>query len=188
MTAPSTTPTRSPRTGAIIVLVIGAILTITGPVFGILAGSFAMIPGALDIADSTTEISPAGTVALEAGESVYLLGPVANLDQLDHESCTVVGPDDEPATVAFAPASALNTLVDGTRYEAFAQLTASTAGAYDITCQTSSIPVVTAPPFTLGGLLGPLAWWSIAGIALSLIGIVMVIIGIVRLARSPKTN
>ncbi|WP_159498844.1 hypothetical protein [Microbacterium sp. 18062] len=188
MSAPSDAPTRRPRTGAIIVLVIGAILTVTGPIFGVLAGSFAMIPGALDLADNTIEVSPTGTITLGDGESVYLLGPVADLDQLDHESCTATGPNDEPATVVFAPASALNTLVSGTRYESFAQVTASTAGTYDITCQTGGIPVVTAPPFTLGGLIGPLAWWSIAGIAVSLIGIVMVIIGIVRLAPAPRTT
>ncbi|MGO2665470.1 hypothetical protein [Mycetocola reblochoni] len=188
MSAPSDAPTRRPRTGAIIVLVIGAILTITGPIFGVLAGSFAIIPGALDLAENTTEVSPTGTITLSDSESVYLLAPVADLAHLDHESCTATGPDEKPATVGFAPASSLNTLVSGTRYESFAQLTASTAGTYDITCQTDGIPVINAPPFTLGGLMGPLAWWSIAGIVISLIGIVMVIIGIVRLARTPRTN
>lgn len=187
MTTASAAPPRKTRSGAIIVLVIGAVLTITGPIFGVLAGSFAMIPTALDIAGDTAAVSPNGTVNLDPGESVYLLAPVAELDQLDHETCTATGPDGGPVTVAYAPATALNTLVGGIRYESFAQLSATTTGPHDITCPTDGIPVVAAPRFTLGGLFGPFAWWSIGGIAVSLIGVVMVIVGIVRLARTPKT-
>lgn len=187
MNEPSAPP-RRPRTGAVVTLVIGAILTITGPIFGVLAGSLAMIPVALETAEYTMEVSPTGTVVLGAGESVYLLAPVAELEHVDHEACVASGPDGDVATMAFAPAGALNTLVNGTRYESFAQITATVAGSQNITCQTDDIPVITAPPVTLGGLLEPLAWWSIGGVAVSVIGIVMVIIGVVRLARSPRAS
>lgn len=187
MTAPSAPP-RKRRTGAIITLIIGATLAIAGPIFGVLAGSFATIPSALETADHMAEVSPTGAITLNAGESVYLLAPVTELEHVDHEVCTASGPDGEAETVAFAPASALNTLVNGTRYESFAQITATSAGSLSITCQTDDFPVITAPPFTLEGLFGPLAWGSIGGVAVSLIGVALVIIGIVRLARSPRTG
>ncbi|GAB3618566.1 hypothetical protein GCM10027416_31230 [Okibacterium endophyticum] len=186
MTALPTAQPRRPRTGAIATLIIGAILTITGPIFGVLAGSFAMVPGALGIADDTAEVSPTGTVTLDAGESVYLLVPVASLENVSHESCTATGPEGAVTTVAFAPASALNTLVSGSRYESFALVTATERGPQSITCATENTPVVAAPPFMVEALLGPLAWWSIGGLAVSIVGVVMVIIGIVGIARKDK--
>lgn len=184
MTAPAAQHAR-PRTGATITLVIGGILTITGPVLGILAGSIAMIPGALDLAAETAPVAPTATVTLDHDESVYLLAPVAELENIDHEMCAATGPDDTDALVSYAPASALNTIVRGTRYESFARVTAASTGAQEITCPaTTGVPVVTAPPFSLGGLIGPLARWSIAGVVVSLAGVPMVIIGIIQLART----
>lgn len=177
-------PPRKPRTGAIITLIIGAILTVSGPILGVLAGSFAMIPGTLEVVGGSTQVSPTGIVALDADESVYLLAPVGDLERVDQDACTVSGPDGETTTVAFAPASALNTLVGWERYESFALVTATVTGAHDITCQTDDIPVITAPPFNLDEMFGPLAWWSLIGIVVSLIGVVTVIIGIVRLTRT----
>lgn len=184
MTSTPQTQSRPSRTGAIITLVIGAILTITGPIFGVLAGAFSMVPAAIEVGDNTAEISPSGIVALDAEASVFLLAPVAELEHLNHDICSVTGPNGEAAPVSFAPASALNTLVNGQRYESFAQVTAATTGPHDITCDTDSIPVVAVPPFT--GLFGTFAWWPIGGLAVSLIGVVLVIIGIVRVARKPS--
>lgn len=175
------------RTGAIITLVIGAILMISGPILGVLAGAFSMIPTAIEVGDNIAEISPTATVTLETQESVYLLAPVAELEHLDHGACAAHGPDGDAAGVTFAPASALNILVKGQRYESFAQVTATTTGHHTITCETDDIPVVAAPPFTVG-IFGTFAWWTIGGIIISVIGVALVIIGIVRLARNPRVR
>lgn len=182
-------PSGRTRTGAIITLVIGAILTIGGPVLGVLTGSLAMIPGALDLADHTAQVAPAATIALEEGNSVFLLAPVPDLEHIDYEMCTATGPDETSALVKYEPATALNTLVDGTRYESFARVTAVAAGPQTIACPDSSdIPVIAAPPFRLGEVFGPLAWGSIAGLVVSLAGVLMAIVGIVKLARKPSTR
>lgn len=184
MTLPQGVRQRPPRTGAIIALVIGAILTVTGPVAGALAGAFAMIPAALKFGDSAVQLSPDSLVTLEADASVFLLAPVADLEGLGPDSCAVAGPGGAAVTVAFAPASALSTLVRGERYESFARVTATTAGQHAIACDTAGVPVISAPPLT--SMIAALARWSIGGLAVSLAGVVLVIIGIVFLVRAPS--
>lgn len=180
------TAQRPSRAGAIVTLVIGAVLTIFGPILGILIGGFALVPQALGLADNTAHVAPTATVELDAGESVFLLAPVADLSAVDHSDCTAEAGEGRTATVAFEPASALNTLVDRARYESFARVTADEPGSYTLACDTS-IDVITAPPFEPGSFLGPLGWWSAGGLLVSLAGIVLVIVGIVRLTRTPKT-
>lgn len=187
---PQTAEPRS-RTGAIVALVIGAVLTVCGPVLGILIGSFALVPHALGYADNTAHLAPTATVQLDASESVFLLTKVADLEAIDHSDCTAEAGDGTTATVSYEPASALNTLANGTRYESFARATVDEQGTYTLSCDTS-VDVITAPPFELGSFfepgsfLGPLGWWSAGGLLVSLAGIVLVIIGIVRVTRTPK--
>ena len=184
MTLPQGVRQRPPRTGAIVALVIGGILAVTGPVTGVLVGAFAMIPSAIKFGDNTTQLSPDSLVTLEADASVFLLAPVADLEGLGPDSCAVAGPDGAAVTVAFAPASALNTLVRSERYESFARVTATTAGPHAIVCDTAGVPVISAPPLT--SMIAALAGWSIGGLAVSLAGVVLVIIGIVFLVRAPS--
>lgn len=66
---------RPSRAGAIVTLVIGAVLTIFGPILGILIGSFALVPQALGLAENTAHVAPTATVQPDAGESVFLLAP-----------------------------------------------------------------------------------------------------------------
>lgn len=181
-TAPAAPDRRTP-VGAIVILVIGAILTIAGPVLGVLAGSLAVIPGALETAARTVEVSPSGEVSLAAGESLYLLAPVADLERVTHDDCSASDPRGVTVPIAFAPASALNTLVDGERYESFAQLTAESSGPHVITCHAGGVPVVGAPPFPATTFFGPLLGWSVGGIAVAVVGVALVIVGIVRLVR-----
>lgn len=185
-TAYPQTVQRPSRAGAIITLVLGAVLTIFGPILGILLGSFALVPQAFGLAEHTAHVAPTATVELDAGESVFLLAPVADLSAVDHGDCTAEAGGGAAAAVAFEPASALNTLVDGARYESFASVTADEAGSYTLACDTS-VDVITAPPFEFGSFLGPFGWWSAGGLLVSLAGIVLVIVGIVRLTRAPKT-
>lgn len=174
------------RTGAIVALVIGAVLTVCGPVLGILIGSFALVPQALGYADTTAHLAPTATVELDAGESLFLLTKVADLEAIDYSDCTAEAGEGTTVTVSYEPASALNTLANGTRYESFARVTADEQGTYTLFCDTS-VGVITAPPFEFGSFLGPLGWWTAGGLLVSLAGIVLVIIGVVRLVtRAPK--
>lgn len=177
---------RPSRAGAIVTLVIGAVLTISGPILGILIGSFALVPQALGLAENTAHVAPTATIDLDAGESVFLLTKVADRKAIAHSDCAAEAGDGTAATVSYEPASALNTLAHGTRYESFARVTADEPGTYTVSCDTS-VDVITAPPFEFGSFLGPLGWWSAGGLLVSLVGIVLVIIGIVRLTRTPKS-
>ncbi|MFC0673787.1 hypothetical protein [Brachybacterium hainanense] len=82
------------------------------------------------------------------------------------------------------PASTLNTHARGTRYESFGRVTAPETGTYTLSCDTGT-DVIAAPPFEVGSFLGPLWWWTAGGLVVSLGGIVLAIIGIVRLATRP---
>lgn len=185
MTASATAVDR-PRTRAIVALVIGAILTVAGPMLGVLAGGVALIPIALNAAGDTTRVTPSGSVDLDEGEHVLLLAPVADLEHADAALCTAQGPSAGEARVTFEPATALNTRVDGTRYESFARVTAAESGPQAISCDTG-IDVVAAPPFELSQAMTPLAWGAVGGIVFSLVGIALVIIGIVRLNRGRRS-
>ncbi len=157
-------------------------LLIAGPILGIVAGSLSIIPARLSIDASATDVGPSATIPLEAGKRIYLLAPVPELEQISHEDCTATFSGGD-ATVAFEPASALNTLVNATTYESFASITAATGGDYTLTCDTTA-PVVTAPPFDLAGIFGPFLWLTLAGILVGVAGLVLLVIGIVRVARA----
>ncbi|MGP5220764.1 hypothetical protein [Arthrobacter rhombi] len=173
------------RTRAIITLLIGAVLTVFGPIAGILIGSFALITPALGLADTIAHLTPTASIELDAGQSVFLLTPVAYLENADNHDCTAIADANVTATVGYEPASALNTHTDGIRYESFARITADEPGTYTVACD-STVDVITAPPFELGSFFGPLGWSTAGGVLVSLVGIVLAIIGIVRLvARSP---
>lgn len=174
---------RGSRSAPLAMLIIGALLTVGGPFLGAVIGSFAMVPGALGYADRTVELAPSGTVRLEAEESVLLLAPVAELASADHAQCSAEAADGTAAAVTFEPASTLNTRSSGTRYESFARVTAQTDGTHTLTCDTEP-RVIAAPPFEMGSLLGPLAWWTAGGLVVSALGVVLVIVGIVRLTRA----
>ena len=163
-------------------LVAGAVLIVVGPIVGLLTGSFALIPVALDFGDHTAELDPTGTVTLDGGESVYLLAPVSDLEWADHTDCTARTADGVNAAVEFAPASELNTMADGARYESFAHVKATEAGDYTLEC-ANEITVITAPPFPFEFFFGVLTGWVGVGTLASLVGIVLTIIGIVHLVR-----
>lgn len=178
----TTAPVRRSRTGSIVLLVLGAVLVLAGPVLGVIAGTLSMIPTSLSVAGSAADVRPEATIPLDAGKKIYLLAPVPQLGQISHEDCTATAPDAE-AAVVFEPASALNTLVDGTTYESFASITPTVAGDYTIACDTT-VPVVTAPAFDLAGLFGPFLWLTLTGILVGIAGLIMVIVGIARVARA----
>lgn len=175
-------PATRSRAGAIVALVIGALLTVAGPVLGILIGSFWMVPVAIGYGESTVVVTPSATVDLDAGASVLLLAPVAELEGLDAPTCTARAAGGPAADVSFEPATALNTMAGGVRYESFARVTAVTSDAYTIACDTS-VKVIAAPPFALGDFFGPLVWWTIGGLGASVVGIALVIVGIVGVTR-----
>ncbi|WP_156890436.1 hypothetical protein [Gordonia shandongensis] len=174
------------RTGAIVALVIGAALTVSGPVIGILIGSFALVPHALGYGENAAHLAPTATIEIDADDSVLLLAPVADLVHAAHGGCTGATADGAVADISYEPAGTLNTLVNGTRYESFARVTAGEPGTYTLACHTP-VDVIAAPTFELGTVVGTLGWRTAGGLIVSVPGVVLAIIGTVRLARTPKS-
>lgn len=146
MNAEPIQPPPKPRTGTIVTLIIGAILTVCGPALGVLIGSFSLIPTPFGNAEHS-QLSPSTFIELRAGESIFLLIPVAELKSADHQECTAEASDASGVAVSYQPSSALNTHVNGTRYESFAGITADKAGTYTVSCGTQT-SVITAPPLS----------------------------------------
>ncbi|WP_058234884.1 hypothetical protein [Devriesea agamarum] len=170
----------------IVTLIIGAFLTVCGPGLGVLIGTISLVPSAFGSAKHS-QLSPSTSIDLDAGESVFLLVPVAELEFANYRECTAKASDGVEAAVSYQPASALNTIANGTRYESFGSITAEKAGTYTVSCGTQK-NVIMAPPFDIGFIFGPFGWWTAGGFLVSLGGIVMVIISIVRLATSTKAT
>jgi hypothetical protein len=176
------------KTGAIVTLVVGAILMIGGPILGGLAGGGVIMLG---FYNSTVPLSPIATVEIAADDSLILMAPVPDLDHVGYRSCQATTDTGVPATVTYEPAgtlnmtydptSVLNTLV-GKRYESFGRITATTAGTYTVSCETD-VAVALAPPITASQIVKLTLLWMGAGFVLSLIGMVLTIIGIVRVTR-----
>lgn len=181
--AVSSTPS---RTGAITALVIGAVLLVVGPVLGVLIGSFAMIPPALDTATQVVSVSPSGTVDLRRGASVYLMAPEAATPGIGADACVASTEAGTSLPVAAAPSRAWTTSFSGERYRSFATVTAAEAGMVTITCADARVPVMTMPAFNPGALLRPLAWWALGGTITGVVGLVLLILGIVGHVRRPK--
>jgi hypothetical protein len=172
---------RRSRAGGVVLIVIGTVLLIGGPILGVVTGGLAMIPAGLDLAENTRSVQPETSIALENGKQLYLLAPAAQLSQVSDQDCAadVSGIQVE---IRSEPAGTLRTFVHDTAYKSFASFIAPRAGDYTISCDTT-VPLVTAPPFSLLGLFGPFLWLTLTGIGLGIGGLATIIIGIVRVIR-----
>ncbi|MBK0421829.1 hypothetical protein JD292_07055 [Leucobacter sp. CSA2] len=184
--APQSAPAPRNRVGAIITLIVGSILVVFGPALGLTIGGLSLIPTALDFAGQVERVHPSTPIEIPAGGEILLLAPEKAVASIDPSACAVTG-DAATAAVAEAPRTSLNTLVNGTNYVSFAQVSSEQGGSVRIDCATTA-DVLTAPPFPVGSVLGPLGWWTLAGVGLSVVGIVLVIVGIVRLVRAPSAT
>lgn len=167
-------------------VVIGAVLLVIAPVLGLLIGSFAMIPPALDTAAQVVSASPSGTVELRRGASVYLMAPESATPAIEPAECVATAEDGTRLPVDAAPAGAWGTRFGDDYFRSFAKVTAAEAGIVTITCADARSPVMTAPAFSPEVLLRPFAWWAIGGLVAGVIGLVLTIVGIVGLVRKPQ--
>ncbi|GAB3061169.1 hypothetical protein [Sediminivirga luteola] len=184
---PSAGPGTRARSGSasrgIVLIVVGAVLFLAGPVAGVLGGSAAMVPSSLSVAGSTVEVGTTTTLTLQEGERIVLLAPRGQLADVSASDCAVTAPDGTAqAGPDREPASTLNTMVSGETYESFAGFTASAAGAYELSCRTD-VPVVAMPPVSALGMLSPMLWGAAAGLLGSVSGLVLLVLGLVRMAR-----
>ncbi|MDU0348779.1 hypothetical protein [Actinomyces sp. MRS3W] len=145
-------------------LVVGLVLMFVVPLVLSVAGVLTVLDGSLA---QGAQLSEDGVVYLEKGTTAALYGttPTATAD------CTVTGPDDV--------AVILQTPGEGLPYLSFA---VGQTGAYTVTCPAGTRGMVVGPAMNLDRV--PLAGTLIlAGSAAGLAGIVVTIIGLVRLRR-----
>lgn len=177
-----TVPAPRSRVGAIVTLVIGSVLVVLGPVLGLLIGSFSAISPALDIAAETVRLEPSATVTVKSGGSTLLLAPEGSDGTVSAADCTASS-GGASLPVGRTSSSTLNLLVNGKNYVSFAQVAPDAGGEVVLQCD-SKVDVIAAPPLSVGSVLGPIGAWTAVGFAVSAVGIVLVITGIVRLVRA----
>ncbi|GAA2829888.1 hypothetical protein FB468_0332 [Leucobacter komagatae] len=187
--APAPPAPRQSKVGAIIAVVLGAILLLGGLPFGVAIGGIATVPQALGMIEGITEVAPSGAVtAKAAGDKFYLLGPSHAAGAVAPEFCTATGASGESIRIDPVSASAYSSDFGGRDFSAFAVLRAPSTGDIVIQCETEDGAVLAAPAFNLTSFFSPLFWWSVGGAVATLVGLVLLIVGIVLLARGPRTR
>lgn len=188
--APAAPPApRQSKVGAIVAVVLGAILLLCGLPFGVAIGGIATVPQALGMIEGITEVAPSGSVTAKAeGDKFYLLGPAHAVGAVAPELCTATGASGESIRIDPVSASAYSSDFGGSDFSAFAALRAPSGGDIVIQCETEGVAVLAAPAFNLTSFFSPLFWWSVGGAVATLVGIVFLIVGIVLLARGPRTS
>lgn len=182
---PAGPPVKRPTpVGAIVMIILGGLLMVGGLPVGALTGTALMIPAAIGLADDFVAVSPAGTIEAEAGDTVSLY--LAGGDPTGAD-CRATGPDG--ADAAIAPATISSTVEsDGLSYELIGTVEAASAGTYTIECDTSTTSTAFA---TIGSpgmtLAAPVIWGAVIGGIVSLVGIVLLVIGIVKLVRRNRS-
>jgi hypothetical protein len=170
---------RPSRKGAVITLVIGALLMVLGPVVGFAVVATGGAGAISDIANDGVTVSNPGTVDLPA-DAERVIYP----DDLASDSnftCEVAGPDGQPVSTAEA-ASGVQAALYGVAF------TTGEAGTYSIECDLASSgnqTLLVTPPLDVDELIGAGIAFLI-GLGVGFIGFVLLIIGIIWLVRVNK--
>lgn len=175
-------------TGLVLMLLVAPLLFVGGLTFA--------ARNVVNIARDAQTVAPGGTLTLKAGESALVVvdvGPAPNnsLSVNDTsadatQSCTMTGPAGE-ATVDST--SGLSANLDGRHYESAGLFTATDAGTYTLTCSGPAKVMTGADATGIAGrtvaaaLIGFVAA-SVAG----LLGLILLIVGIVRMRRSSRSG
>ncbi|KAB1655333.1 hypothetical protein F8O01_11945 [Pseudoclavibacter chungangensis] len=173
--------TQRGRAGAVAVLVIGIVLVVLVAPGSLIAGLVWTAVSTGSVEDELVPVAPTGTVPLRAGStaSIYLAGGYGSSDV----SCSVTGPDEADVPVVALRGSS-STEVNGMRYERVAELRAPLDGDYRFECLGPPATMVYAHPSSIGAsLVVPVLVGVGASIVVGIFGLVLVVVGIVRLVR-----
>lgn len=143
--------------GPKVLMILGGIILL----LSIIIGTVLTVMGVGSAAGSVNDIEElpggSGTVTAEAGDMLQLYAPAGSTGV----TCDVVTPDGS------APGPGTNqsstTTFDGVEWVSFASFEATTAGEYQISCDSPQVAV--GPPVSLGGIFG-----AIGGILLGIFG------------------
>lgn len=148
--------------GGIILLlsiIIGTILTVIG--VGSTAGSI----------DGLEELpGGSGTITVEAGDQLQLYAP----EGATGVTCTVMTPDGSEPGPGTNQSS--TTTKNGVTWVSFASFEATTAGDYDISCDSPQVAV--GPPLSLGGIFGAIGG-VLLGIGGGILGFLLLLAGLI---------
>ncbi len=148
-----------------------------------------------DVADSAVSVSQGGSVKLAAEEKVFVMvdvGPSSKSGfSVDSnggtfQSCEVTS--SAGAATASTDTSVLRVTYQGRTYESAGVFTAPSAGDYAISCAAGPTKVITgdaAGNFAGGTFMPVLVGFGIATLA-GLLGLILTIVGIVKLVRSGR--
>lgn len=173
--------TRTRRRG-IVPLVIGlALLVVLAPIAFI--GGLVWSLGSL-ASDAVSGPQPltggSGEVTIAANEMIIVYVPTED----SGATCTVEGP--EAGSVTIVPSSGTVTFGDGSTYEQTIGVAAVADATVTVSCIGTDAPAYLGP-YSLFGIAGPLLIGPIIGVLLGLVGLVLVIVGIVKLVRSGRS-
>ncbi|MEE6294627.1 hypothetical protein [Georgenia wangjunii] len=175
---------RPKRKGAVITLVIGALLLILGPIIGFAVAAAGSAGAIGDIANDGVTVANPGMVDLPAdAERVVYRESLASDANF---TCDITGPDGQPVPSTEADANGQG--IDGQTVLYGVEFTTGEAGTYTIDCDlppSADQTLLVTPPLDIGGLIGAgIAF--IVGLGVGFLGFIVLIIGIVWLVRVNK--
>lgn len=176
--------------GALLMLVVAPTVFVIGLVVG--------VKGAIDIITAAPLVQPGGSIILQQNHARDLyayLGPSSSTNGVRSSTtettpvpeCSVRGPDGSSVTVQ-PPTGNTSWSRNGSLYQSAGSFTPAKSGTYTITCGDHAALV---PAGSDASEAGKRAAWSIGvslavATALGIIGVILLIVGIVKLVNSGK--
>ena len=160
--------------GLVLLVVIAPVVTIGGIVWSVSSLAVDASSGPTTMENATAQVE------VPANEMVIVYVPKA--DEATAE-CTAEGAD--PGAVTTVPSSTDTTFGDGSEYVQVLGVAAVQETTVTITCTGTDAPAHLGP-YSVFSMAGPLLIGLVVGVIAGLIGLVLTIIGIVKLVRSRR--
>lgn len=173
-------------TGLVLMLLVAPLL------FGI--GAWYGVKHIKDVADSAQTVTQGGTLALDANEKALVMvdvgsgsGSSFNVETgTATQACDVTGPDG--GALVATDTDKITATLNGRRYESAGVFQATGAGDYTINCSGGPTKVITGDKVEgmIGGTFLPVALGFGAATLAGIIGLILTIVGIVKMVRSGR--
>lgn len=176
-------PTQPRKRRGIIPLVVGLVLLLViapAVTIGGLVWSFGSIVSD-QVSGPTVLQGSSGEVPMAANEMIIVYIPS---EDAAGSSCTAETPDQGSITIV--PTSGTVTFGDGSTYEQAIGVAAVADTTVTVSCEGTDAPAYLGP-YSVFGIAGPLLIGPAIGIFTGLAGLVLVIVGIVKLVRSRRS-
>ncbi|WP_156890428.1 hypothetical protein [Gordonia shandongensis] len=181
--APHVNPPRS-KTGPIVMIVLGVLLLLGGPLGGLIGGAVHTASQAVRYSDDITPIETAD-LRLDDGDTAILFAEADQISKVGIEFCHARTLTGDAAQITPVADSFMSISAHGHDYRSFARITATGDGVQHIECATDA-NVYVAPPAPFEGFLRAFGWWIAGGLVVALVGLGLLITGIVGLSRRSR--